>query len=385
MSSSSQDQATEGVAQRRSRGRPPALSAEHKAALAEIVVKQPHATVDEVRHFLLMRHGLGVCETTIRKALRSMGLKRNRPLSRPASDAVAPAKRYGYTQAHRRDAGAAGYSTNLTEAEWALVQDLFERAPGSRGMPARLPRRVMVDACCYVLRTGCSWRLLPKSFPPWSSVYRAFSRWARAGVFELMHDRLREQWRQRLQRAVQPSAAVLDAQSSRSSPQGGNVGFDAGKKVKGRKRHLLVDTLGLLLAVCVTAASVQDRDAAPQLLAMGCAKAPSIKTLFVDSAYSGQCAARLQAQQPGLTVQVVRNPAQRNVWHSSNPQLPLWSEPLPGGFTALPKRWVVERTHAWNDRSRRLLAHHDRSLQVATAWVWLAEARILASRLTVKG
>lgn len=371
-------------APRRGRGRPRALSAQHIASIAEIVSQEPLATVEQVRQALHSRDGVSVCDTTVRKALRSIGITRGTRTKQPASETAAPTKRYGYTQAHRRDAGAAGYSTNLTDAEWALVSDLFERSPGGRGMPARVPRRVMVDACCYVLRTGCSWRLLPRSFPPWSTVYRTFSRWVRAGLFEVMHDRLREQWRQRLQRQSQPSAVVLDAQSTRSSPQGGSVGFDAGKKVKGRKRHLLVDTLGLLLAVCVTAASVQDRDAAPQLLAMGYAKAPAIKTLFVDSAYSGQCAMRLQAQHPGLTVKVVRNQAPRNAWRSDSPQLPLWSEPLPGGFTVLPKRWVVERTHAWNDRSRRLLAHHDRSLATATAWVWLTEARILANRLAAQ-
>jgi len=367
---------------RRGRGRPAALSAQHVSALVEIVQKQPEATVEQLGQALLAQYGLGVCETTIRKALRSIGVVRGRRANRSGAVSAQRTKRYGYTQAHRRDAGASGYSTNLTDAEWALVADLFERPAGGRGMPARVPRRVLVDACCYVLRTGCSWRLLPKSFPPWSSVYRTFSRWARAGTFELMHDRLREQWRQRLQRQPLPSAAVLDAQSTRSTPQGGSVGFDAGKKVKGRKRHLLVDTLGLLLAVCVTAASVQDRDAAPQLLALGLAKAPTIRTLFVDNAYSGQCARRLQTEHPGLTVQVVRNPALGNVWRSNNAQLPLWSEPMTSGFRVLPKRWVVERTHAWNDRSRRLLAHHDRSTMISTAWVWLTEARILASRLT---
>jgi transposase len=113
-----------------------------------------------------------------------------------------------------------------------------------------------------VVRTGCSWRMLPKGFPPWQNVYRTFRRWSEQGKFEQMHDRLRTQWREREGRAGAPTAAVLDAQSTRGSPQGGDTGYDAGKKVKGRKRHLVVDTLGLLLAVSVTAASVQDRDGA---------------------------------------------------------------------------------------------------------------------------
>lgn len=197
---------------------------------------------------------------------------------------TAKPKRYGYTPAHRREAADRDYSCCLTDAEWALVADLFEHRSGGRGMPPRLDRRALVDACCYVLRTGCAWRLLPKSFAAWTTVYKSFSRWAARGVFETMQDRLRQQWRQRLERQAKPSAAVLDSQATPHSPQGGEAGFDVGKKVKGRKRHLVVDTLGMLLAVTVTAASVQDRDGAPAVVAQACAKLPSLKVLFVDGA-----------------------------------------------------------------------------------------------------
>ena len=111
-------------------------------------------------------------------------------------------------------------NTDLTEAEWALVADLFERR-GGRGKPAEHARKHMVDACCYVVRTGCAWRLLPKSFPPWRGVYKAFSRWAAAGTFESVHDRLRRQWRDRIGRDPEPTAAIIDAQSTRSTAQGG--------------------------------------------------------------------------------------------------------------------------------------------------------------------
>lgn len=299
-----------------------------------------------------------------------------------ARSATTSPKRYGYKPAHRRRAPEGGFSTSLTDAEWMLVADLFERPEGGRGMPPRFARRLMVDACCYVLRTGCAWRLLPTTFPPWGTVYRSFSRWAEQGVFEQMHDRLREQWRLRIGKGAAPSAAVLDAQSTRSSPQGGSVGFDAGEKVKGRKRHVLVDTLGLLMAVTITAASVQDRDGAAAVVALACSKVPGLARLYVDGAYAGRCAQALEAARASLTVEVVRHPANghQRVFHGN--QLPLWSKPAPvAGFTPLPKRWVVERTHAWNERSRRLVMHHDRSLVTATAWVWLAEARILANRL----
>lgn len=195
-----------------------------------------------------------------------------------------------------------------------------------------------------------------------------------------MQDRLRQQWRLRLGRHAQPSAAVLDSQSTRHSPQGGQAGFDAGKKVKGRKRHLLVDTLGLLLAVTVTVASVQDRDGAPAVVAQACAKVPSLKVLFVNGAYSGSCARALQAAH-GLDVQVVRHPGNGNAYVFHDRQSAQVHPVVPKGFVPLPMRWVVERTHAWTERCRRLVMHHDRKTSNSTAWIWLAHAQILLGRL----
>ena len=236
----------------------------------------------------------------------------------------------------------------------------------------------MVDACCYVLRTGCSWTMLPKSFPPWLTVHKSFSRWAAQGKFEVLQQRLREQWRQRIERNAKPTAAVIDSQATRISPQGGTSGYDAGKKVKGRKRHLVVDTLGLLLAVTVTAASVQDRDGAPDVVAQACAKYDTIEVLYADSAYAGKCAQRLQHDND-IAVEVVRRPGAFGEW--DHPQMPLFAEA--GGFVILPKRWVVERTHAWLERERRMVVHHDRSVANATAWAWLAQSRMLLRRLAL--
>lgn len=368
---------------RKKRGRPPALGAAHVQALREITLQTPRATLEEVTRELLRRTGTGVSTVTVHKALRAAGINRVRPARRPGPRAAVQGRagaqaRYGYTQMHRRSAGRSGMNTDLTDAEWALVADLFERE-GARGKPPRYERRQMLDACCYVVRTGCSWRLLPKCFPPWQAVYKAFSRWSAAGLFEHMHERLRQQWRQRIGRAALPTQAVIDAQSTRGSAQGGDNGYDAGKKVKGRKRHLVVDTLGLVLAVAVTAASVQDRDAAPQVVAQARAKAPTLSTLYADSAYAGRCAQAIQAEH-GLSVQIVRSSYNRHRGTWAQGQQPLWPE-LPYEFKPLPKRWVVERTHAWNERARRLMVHHDRSNRAAVAWVWLAEARLLATRL----
>lgn len=363
-------------------GRKPSLNADDTVSLRAIVQEQPRSSLDEVTRELFRRTGKKVNPVTVRKALREAGIERLKPLRRAGERAAvqgSPAMRVGYTDAHRRSDGASGMNTDLTDAEWTLVADLFERE-GKRGAPPRFDRRTVVNACCYVLRTGCAWRLLPKSFPPWQAVYMSFKRWGSVGVFEVMHDRLRQQWRDRIGKAPEPTAAIIDAQSTRSTAQGGNTGFDAGKKVKGRKRHLVVDTLGLLLAVTVTAASVQDRDAAAEVVARACTKVPGLKKLYTDSAYGGQCAQAIE-QTHGISVEVVRHPGNRSTGTWQDAQQPLWPEVVATGFVVQAKRWVVERTHAWNERCRRLIAHHDRSNWAPLAWVWLAEARILATRL----
>lgn len=364
-------------------GRPPALQAEHLELLRSLVQERPVCPLEELGEAFGQRAGFSVSAPTLRKGLKAAGIERIRPTRRrrDAQAAAAAPARYGYTEAHRDEGEADRYASGLTEAEWALAKDLFQ-AQDPRGRQPEYDRRHMVNACCYVLRTGCAWRHLPKDFPPWPTVHKAFSRWAAQGVFERLHDRLRAQWRERMGKHAAPTAAILDSQSTRISPQGGESGYDAGKKVKGRKRHLLVDTLGLLLTVVVSAASVQDRDGALPTVANGCEKYPSLEKLYVDSAYAGGCAQVLRAQH-GLDVEVVRHPGNRNVgqWRVDAQQRDLFDTEASQGFVVLPKRWVVERTHAWVERSRRLIMHHDRATYIATNWVWLAEARMLARRL----
>lgn len=263
-------------------GRPRKIQEEQRAALIAIVEANTTATLAEISDELMRRTGVRAYGQTIVTALREAGIKRSMDRSKVRVEAAQGPRRYGYTQAHRRKEPEQTFSSCLTDAEWTLVDDLFD-LPGRRGAPSRHTRRSMVDACCYVVRTGCAWRLLPETFPKWQNVYRTFRRWSEQDRFEQMHERLRARWREREGRDAAPTAAVLDAQSTRSSPQGGEHGFDAGKKVKGRKRHRVVDTLGLLLAVSVTAASVQDRDGAHPVVAATRAKYATVRTLFVDS------------------------------------------------------------------------------------------------------
>lgn len=363
-------------------GRPEKLTEEHRELLLELVKERPVATWAELGAAFQERSSMAVHAATLRKALKAAGVIRVKASVAAQTAPEEPPRRYGYTEAHRRQTTEQDYPSSLTDAEWALVANLFE-PKGRRGVPPVHDRRSMLDACCYVVRTGCAWRMLPQGFPHWDNVYKTFRRWSAQGKFEQMHDRLRAQWREREERAAEPTAAVLDAQSTRHSPQGGPHGYDAGKKVKGRKRSLVVDTLGLLLAVSVASAGLQDRDAAVDALAAAKAKYASLATLFVDGAYAGQWAQAMHVQH-GIHVEVVRSPANRNVgvWQAGVQGDLFTVETRPDGFIPLAKRWVVERTHAWNERARRLIMHHDRLNQVAEAWVWLTEARLLARRLT---
>lgn len=193
----------------------------------------------------------------------------------------------------------------------------------------------------------------PRVVSPWQAVYKAFSRWVDAGVFEQMQVRLHEQWRVRMGRASTPSAVVMDAQSTRISPQGGASGFDAGKKVKGRKRHLVVDTMGLIIAVSVTAASVQDRDAAVAVVTQACSMSPLPDKLYTDRAYGGKCAHAIE-QAHHIRVAVVRHPgngttgtlydAETTPEFSALEKLADWQWQFPRGRGA-GRLWILDRLH----------------------------------------
>jgi putative transposase len=361
---------------------------EQVEVLVELVRENPLLSLDDLVWLFRERTGISLSTPTVRKYLKQEGFQRSRPskAARDSTPAAEPtgteakpsAPVYGYGEAHRDPGDSVRYPCGLTDSEWEHIREIFD-PPGRTGRPPEYPRRQVLDACIYVLRSGCSWRMLPKDFPPWSLVYRTFRRWLARGLFEQMYDELRKLWRSRQRRNPDPSAALLDSQSVKTSPQGGPKGYDAAKKVKGRKRHLVTDTLGLLLAVLVTAASTQDRDAALPAVELAQQKVPGLQKLYVDSAYAGQRVQTIR-EQYHLDVEVVRHPANRNVgrWHEG--QLPLWT--IPTGFVVLPKRWVIERTNGWNDRPRRMNKDHDRNLAVSTAWIWLAEGRRLLRRLT---
>src|SRR5262245_32860878 len=277
---------------------------------------------------------------------------------------------YSIAAAPAESAPATGpYPSSLSDAEWAVLAPLLQRPATPRGgRPPKHPLRAIVDAIRYLVGTGCAWRLLPHEFPPPGTVSWWFAKWAADGTLQRLHDTLREQVRVQAGRRPIPSAAIVDSQSVRAAdtvPRHSR-GWDAGKKVNGRKRHLAVDTLGLLLVVLVTAASVQDRDAARPLLWRLRVAYRGIRLVWADAGYGGKlvdwAAAVLR-----LGVEIVcKRPGQST-------------------FEVLPRRWVVERTLAWISKHRRTVRDYERLPAHHAAMVTWAMVAVMTRRLARSG
>lgn len=248
-------------------------------------------------------------------------------------------------QAHLPTTRQRRYPSDMTDAEWAVVAPLVPAGgPGPRGgRPPRHPRRDIIDAIRYLAHNGGVWRALPADFPPWKTVYDYHARWAADGTISRLHNALRERVRLAEGRNPQPSAAIVDSQSVRAAETVAKPsrGFDAGKKVNGRKRHIAVDTIGLLLVVLITPASVQDRDAARALLWALRACFTRIAVVWADAGYAGQLVGWVSTTL-GLTIEIVRKLADQHT------------------FIVLRRRWVVERTLAWITRCRRTVRDYER-------------------------
>lgn len=255
------------------------------------------------------------------------------------------------------------YPTDISDTEWDLIKSMIlAERKRKRGKKREVNMREVVNAIFYILRAGCSWRMMPDDLPAWQTVYSYFQRWQRKGLWQKIHSALRSQLRKIQGTDVEPSAGIIDSQTVKTTEKGGVRGYDAAKKINGRKRHILVDTIGLILMVVVHAASIQDRDGAKLVFNKIYNSFPKLHLIWADAAYGGKLVDWV-SYFIGCAIKIVKRSDDNS------------------GFKVLPRRWVVERTLAWLGRYRRLSKDYEYHPQTSETMIYAAMTHLMLRRL----
>lgn len=364
------------------------LSVADEEAVVEWVLTTPEESLYQLQQRLKRERKVEVSEVTIRRALARAGVSKRRALKekRSKEGVKKPTTRFG--PQHRRASvpkpGRKGYPSDVTDAEWQRIEEVLmaEKVP----LPKKYALRDVLDAMLYQTRTGCAWRYLPRDLPPWQTVMRCLTGWQRTGVLDRVHAVLRAEVRASAGRACEPTAGIIDSQTVKSGGAREETGYDGGKKIVGRKRHLVVDTLGLILAAVVHAADIQDRDGGHRVVNAGLVAAhPRLELVYADAGYAGPKFERAVNDSLPLRVEIVHRPrvGVAGTWQREGESTsPTPAETTPS-FEIARKRWIVERTLAWLPMWRRLARDYEHTVESARGRILLAMMHRMAAYLEV--